>query len=361
MRRILVLQPAVPNYRVPLFDRISEVRPLMRVLSSVGGLTHLPAHTPEWFVPLGEVKRIFPGLQWQRGAVQMPIRRGDVVIVSGAPRCLSNLVVLCKATSRGAHTCWWGHYWSATSRPWRAKFRYMLMSLAGTLLFYTEQEVKEYQEHWGKRANPRTFALNNGIETSDIIRLRTSYDALRRGSVILFIGRLTEKARLPLLIDTLALPECSGISVEVIGTGDREQELRRRAEAAGVAERIRWHGGVLDEARIAEVANRCSLFVYPGAVGLSLIHALAYGLPAVVHSDRRRQMPEFSALQDGVNGLLFESGNVRSLAATINSALCDLDRLSRMSASAIRTTTESFNAQDMARRFEAAIVAASAG
>ena len=36
------------------------------------------------------------------------------------------------------------------------------------------------------------------------------------------------------------------------------------------------------------------IFVYPGEVGLSLIHAMAYGLPCLVHSDRLKHMPEIS-------------------------------------------------------------------
>ena len=37
-----------------------------------------------------------------------------------------------------------------------------------------------------------------------------------------------------------------------------------------------------------------SYICLPGAVGLSLIHAMAYGLPCLVHSNRLQHMPEIA-------------------------------------------------------------------
>jgi hypothetical protein len=44
-------------------------------------------------------------------------------------------VLLLKARLSGAATIWWGRYWSATSRPWRAPLRMLLMRFAHHLLF----------------------------------------------------------------------------------------------------------------------------------------------------------------------------------------------------------------------------------
>ena len=70
-----------------------------------------------------------------------------------------------------------------------------------------------------------------------------------------------------------------------------------------------------EEPDIAQIANRCRLFVYPGGVGLSLIHAMAYGLPSIIHDDRWRHMPEIAAFQDGRTGRTFEREDPGSLAS----------------------------------------------
>jgi glycosyltransferase involved in cell wall biosynthesis len=119
--------------------------------------------------------------------------------------------------------------------------------------------------------------------------------------------------------------------------------------------RVRWHEATVDEARIAEVANRCRLFIYPGSVGLSLIHAMAYGLPCVVHDRRKKHMPEIAAFEQGVTGLSFAHEDETDLARSIASCLADPAQLERMSAACIRVTSESYNTEAMCHRFMEAL------
>jgi hypothetical protein len=55
----------------------------------------------------------------------------------------------------------------------------------------------------------------------------------------------------------------------------------------------------------------------PGKIGLTAIHSLSYGTPAITHSDMNEQMPEVEAIVDGVTGLLFEHNNAVDLAEKI--------------------------------------------
>jgi glycosyltransferase involved in cell wall biosynthesis len=267
------------------------------------------------------------------------------------------VLLLLKARLAGARTIWWGHYWSSTSRPWRARLRLRIAQLADALMFYTEREVEAYQRRYGVRAGNPVLALNNGIETDEIALLRAPYRAAARGRNILFIGRLTAKAEVPLLLRALAEPPCRDVTLHVIGAGQNAAYAHSLAETLGVDARVRWHGAIHDEAQIAEVANRCALFVYPGSVGLSLIHALAYGLPAIVYDDPARHMPEIAALEPGRNGALFRKGDTRSLAQTIASVLADSEQLGEMSEVAVETTARTYNARDMTERSCAAVEA----
>lgn len=350
---VTIIQPTVPSYRFGLFNRLAcKLGPSFSVHASPGKLGVLTERTSRfaWERPLGPMRRLLPGLEWQPGALSIPIARGDVVVVSGAPRCLSNMALLLKARWKGARTIWWGHYWSSTSRPWRAGLRMVLMRLAGAILFYTDREVGEYLATRRNNHKPIS-ALNNGIETDEIVRLREPYDPTLRPRDLLLIGRLTEKAEVGLLLEALATSGCAGITLDVVGGGEEEQSLRRHAGELGLDGRIEWHGGTTDEPRIAAIANRCRLFVYPGSVGLSLIHAFAYGLPAIVHDGRWRQGPEIAALSAGENGVAFREGNAESLAQTIRTLLDDPPGMKRMSTDAIALVGRTFNTKDMADRF----------
>lgn len=361
--RIFVIQPALPAYRVQLFSRIAEkFGDRFSVLASrQPELAMLSCADIEvsWLHVLNPMQKFWPGLEWQPGALWVSLKRGDVLVLPGQPRTLSNLALILKAKMIGARVVWWGHYWSSTSRPWRAAIRFELMRLPDAILFYTDQEVMEYSARLGRHPSIPISALNNSIETKKIVALRAPYSSVGRSRDLFFIGRLTPKAELGLLLEALACTSCANIMLDVVGDGDEAARLRERADILGISDRIAWHGAATDEARIAEVANACRAFVYPGAVGLSLLHGLSYGLPAIVHDSRWQHMPEIAAHTPGKNGTTFRQGDVDALAEAISGLLSRSDRLADMSREAIDTTEQTFNAADMAERFIAMIEAVS--
>ncbi|MEM8541244.1 MAG: glycosyltransferase [Pseudomonadota bacterium] len=308
-----------------------------------------------WLHALAPMRRFWPGLEWQPGVLRVPIRRSDVLVLSGQPRTLSTLALILKAKFVGAKIIWWGHYWTATSKPWRATIRLSITRLADAILYYTDQEVKEYSTRYGASNDKLIRGLNNGIEVEDIKALRELYSFNKRPRDLLFVGRITPKAELGLMLKALSHQLCSDVTLDVIGDGEELAMLRDEANRLGISDRIVWHGAITDEARIAEIANTCKAFVYPGAVGLSLVHALSYGLPAIVHDNRWQQMPEIAALRPGENGVTFEQGNVVALAESTADLLACPEVLSEMSAHSVLTTEHSFNASDMTQRLIAMI------
>ena len=64
-----------------------------------------------------------------------------------------------------------------------------------------------------------------------------------------------------------------------------------------------------NEEEISKLYNFCRCFVYPGEVGLSIIHAMSYGLPAIIHNNINHHNPEHAAFTNEVNGLVFDENN----------------------------------------------------
>ena len=350
---IVHIQPALPAYRLDFFGRLAEhYGPQMRVHYSPQQMGTLTAARPQapWAVPIGPMRHPLRGVEWQSGTLSVPIRRGDTVVVCGAPRNLALFAVLARARLAGARTVWWGQYWSATSTAGRHRLRMRLSRMADALLFYTDAEVQKYRADGWTHAGP-VGALNNGLDQTEIRRLRQPYDPAARGQELLFIGRLTDKANLGLLIGALALPGLGGVHLHVIGDGAAEGALRARADAAGLGGRITWHGGTTDEERIAAVANRCAAFVYPGQVGLSLIHGMAYGLPCVVHDQPLRHMPEIAAFADGQTGAAFAEGSAEALAQALAALLAAPERRRQMAEACLAVTASDYSTESMAARF----------
>jgi glycosyltransferase involved in cell wall biosynthesis len=355
---IVVVQPALPIYRFNFFERISCVYGSSFMLLHAGA--HLSVLTdicdPPWARLTGAMCRLPFGLEWQPGIAFLPLRRGDVLVLCGNPRQLSMIILLLRAQWRGARTVWWGHYWSSTSRRWRQILRLLPMALADAILFYTDAEVDAFRREAFFTGRVRyVAALNNGIDIEPIRQLRQPYTAIERDLALLFIGRLTEKAGLGLGLAALARLGEEAPVLHVIGDGEQRGVLQARARDLGLNDRIVWHGALTDEARIAEIANRCRAFVYPGEVGLSLIHAMAYRLPSIVHDRPQLHMPEIAAFRDAETGLSFACGDADALARCISALLADAAQLDAFSTATAEIVGPSFTTQDMASRFEALV------
>lgn len=352
--RVIVLQPALPAYRAGFFGKLAQsLGDGFQVHYSPTDMNALTLQAPgPWAVRIGQRRRLFPGAEWQSGALSVPLSAGDVIVVPGAPRCLSNILLMLRARLRGAKVIWWAHYWSATSGAFNFRLRMMLIHLAHAVLFYTDQEVTDYKAGPGRRDKRLISALNNGIDVVPVQARRRPYRAADRGSAMFFIGRLTTKSNMALVIQALAkLGDRPGV-LHVIGDGPERARFQALADQLQVGDRIVWHGGTADEDRIAEVANQCRFFLYPGAVGLSLIHAMAYGLPALLHDQRKGHMPEIAAFGHDETGLTFAAGEAAALADGMAQMLERDADLDRWSAEAARRADQIFNTDGMAHRFE---------
>ena len=355
---IKIIQPSLPLYRVDFFERLARRYPQrVRIVYSPGSMGALtPPVLADWAAPVGRMQQLPGGLLWQPGVAGVPVRRGDIIVLSGNPRQLSTLLLMVKVKMCGARAVWWGHNWSSTSRRWRQRLRQLPMAMADAVLLYTDKEVASYRASQFLSGSGRMVtALNNGIEIEPILSRRRSYRAAEREAALLFIGRLTTKAKLGLGIEALKIMGDAAPVLHVIGSGELRTPLEARARALGVANRVVWHGALTDETGIAAVANRCRAFLYPGEVGLSLIHAMAYTLPAIVHDQPRLHMPEIAAFRQDKTGLSFTYDDPRALADTVNGMLTDYDRLDRFAAAAADIVGPSYTTQVMADRFAALV------
>ena len=170
----------------------------------------------------------------------------------------------------------------------------------------------------------------------------------------MFIGRLTEKSNIEILVEAVNLIQCDDIKVKVIGGAPSEKEVTAITETLLSSNKVEWLGPLYSEQEIADVANTCRLFCYPGAVGLSIIHAMHYGLPTVVHDRRASHMPEISATNDATS-ITFIADDQRDLARVISENIDDIDRLEGMSAAALLAVEDNYTTSKMAFRMETII------
>nr|WP_235956463.1 glycosyltransferase [Grimontia sedimenti] len=225
------------------------------------------------------------------------------------------------------------------------------MKIANKVLLYTDYEREKL-----KKKHNNIYSLNNGLDSKEI---RSCFpkgyinDANSKGERLnaLFIGRLTAKSDIKFVLRAMhEVSDC--ISLHIIGDGPCYNEVETYLNANGLNGVVKLYGNVTSESEIASIATKCDFFVYSGSVGLSLIHAFNYGLPAIVHDDRQLHMPEFSALVEGYNGWTFPKGNLGELISKMK-AYNELSIEERIlfKKNSLDTISISYNSDDMYKRF----------
>ncbi|MFO0697962.1 MAG: glycosyltransferase family 4 protein [Nitrospira sp.] len=373
---VQIIQPLVPEYRVAFFNKLAQdPRCCINVFASrtmPGSQSLRSFPNSASFVHLDHpcCDVLWHQFHWQQGlSLQKSLRRGDVLVVCGNPRFLSNLPLVFEARRKGIATVWWGIGTMPNQDRLRGFLRRGLMKQMDVILLYTDREREQFL-HLGF-APDRLFAINNAIDQEPIQEAIADWPAIRLSSfasehgldgkkLFLFCGRLTSKARVDLALEALheLRTRDSRYELAIIGEGEERERLAILVERLELGSAVRWLGAIYDQRAMAPWFLTAKAFVYPGYIGLSIVHAMGYGLPVVTHDNMANQAPEVAALKNAQNGLLYTEGDVTRLAAQM-ARLASSDAMrTAMSQEAKRTVTEEFTLTGMVERFVSAIHAA---
>lgn len=151
-----------------------------------------------------------------------------------------------------------------------------------------------------------------GIETDDFPVIDRTDRAW--GHRLLYVGRLDVRKGVLTAVDALAqLP--APYSLELVGRGDAEGAVRRRATELGVSERVSITSR--DRSELAEVYRRADAFLFTSEwdepFGLTPIEAMACGLPVI--GTGTGGSADF--LIDGTTCLRYPAGDAAALSACV--------------------------------------------
>jgi colanic acid/amylovoran biosynthesis glycosyltransferase len=142
------------------------------------------------------------------------------------------------------------------------------------------------------------------------------------------------------------------VRLELVGTGPLEPEVRNLVRAAGLGDRVTFHGARAEDAVRQMVANS-DILVQPSVVapdgdmdGIpnSLIEAMALGIPVV--STSVSGIPEL--VIDGVTGTVVRPGDPKALAAGIQRVIEDPQGARRRAATGLAKVSAEFDIEHSA-------------
>ena len=167
--------------------------------------------------------------------------------------------------------------------------------------------------------------------------------------VLLFVGRLQARKRLPALLKACAgLPAQFKPRLVIVGDGPESGKLRTLAQALYPAAEF---VGAQHGADLELYFRAADLFVLPGTGGLAVQQAMSHGLPVIVAQGDGTQ----DDLVRPVNGWQIPPDDDAALAARLCEALLDVPRLRAMGAESYRIVAEEINLEKMVSAFGAAL------
>ena len=347
-QKIAIIQPAVPRYRKDYFDELRKVADI-KIYTTHKDFLNVKSVADLDYVSYQKNFVGFYGLYWHKNLpISQIIKNFDIVVINGNLRIINYMILLIASKYFKKQIIWWGHLNPAGSYGLFAKIRMQIMRIATKRLFYTEYEYLRYKH----KAN--TYYLNNGLKNVRPMKPRSMGVFANLNSLkIIFIGRLTKKTNIEFALRCLKHSEIE-FTFDIIGDGPSYKKLKDTYSSP----RFQFHGEINNDRKIKEIVSDAQLFLYPGAVGLSLIHGFNLGLVAIVHNNEKNHMPEYSAFKAGYNGINFVEDDPKSLEKSLLKYMAlEQNEKHQMHMNALNTTKQSYNTDDMIQKFVNCITA----
>lgn len=329
LMKLCLIYNFAQHYRTSIFKLIDQEYDC----SFVFGNEYLNIKKMDYSLLRGDVtevptKKLSGGWLYRPG-IQKYLRKDfDCYLLLGESRALSTWLFCLKA--RFLHprkkVYFWSHGWYGKENRVERLLKKLFFRLPNGGVFLYGNYARELMIKEG--FNPeKLYTIHNSLAYDEQVAVRQQlmdkpiYKEHFRNDYpnLFFVGRLTTIKKLDMVLSAMAQLKDKGqnYNMTFIGGGDVQEELETIANELGLNDNIWFFGPCYDEKVLGEMIYNADLCVSPGNIGLTAMHSLVFGTPAITHDDFQHQMPEFEAIREGETGTFFENGNVSSLAEKI--------------------------------------------
>lgn len=249
----------------------------------------------------------------------------SATIIIGNPNMWGSWKAQSLAKRNGLSTAYWTHGWLKKENFIKSKIRNFYFNRADKVLTYGERakfiadqtgfDTNKIQVIW----NSLDFSLQtekyNKYKDFSRTQLKAMIGMPTDKPILLTISRITDLCHYEWLVEALNYLNSNNkqeFIIWMIGTGPALSKLKALASSYNVV--LYDQGEIYEEDEIAKHIMAADIVVSPGKLGLTGMHALAYGTPVVTHKNFDLQMPEVEAIVENVNGSYFKYGDFHDLA-----------------------------------------------
>jgi glycosyltransferase involved in cell wall biosynthesis len=323
MNKGILIDPILPHYRRDVIAMLSEAESFY--LEFVAGEEYegIKGLAPQNSTLFRHASFRFLGHTFYnlRGAFRyVKSKKPDFIICGGADFHLIHtiLIFIFHKLIRKKRFYWWSH--ATLGKQGRLGFlirKFVYRNSSGILAY--NSEGRENLLRMSVRSS-QIQVVNNSLNKEDYGYLNYNLINEKPAGIftILYSGRVTEEKRLNLLIEALGElrnREVFDFICYIVGSGDLDS-LQQLAVECGVEKNIVFTGSKYGKDN-HKYFLQSHLYVYPGGIGLSILHAMSFGLPVLTTDDLSAHYPEIELLLPGITGDFFKGGSSNDLADKI--------------------------------------------
>ncbi|MEW1979523.1 glycosyltransferase family 4 protein [Citricoccus sp. NPDC079358] len=315
--KVAIVTPILAHYRRNLFLNLDQSDGMSFVhFSAVENSTKIAAMNPQDLQEFNRLDNVEIGpFLWQKGLLGMAFDKSiDACVFTGDAKYLSTWVTSATARLMGKRVYFWTIGWHRPERGLKRLARLGFYRMAHKLMVYGDPEKASAAAH-GYPEDRIDVVYNSvtGLADVETSSFGTDQKEMAVGAVV----RLKPAKNLGLLIEAVSALGKRGRKLKIIlgGDGPERPGLERKARDLGVD--CEFLGAIHGSDEIEDFYHRVMITVVPSAAGLTTIQSLAHGVPVITDDDDSTQMPESSAVVDGVTGSRYAAGSAIDLADTI--------------------------------------------
>ena len=272
----------------------------------------------------------FKGWTYQIGMIKQLRYAYSHYIILGDTHSVSTwlFAILARVFCHKKKVYFWTHGWYGKETRFEKILKKVFLRLPNSGIFTYGDYAKKLMKQNGFNED-KIYPIHNSLaydQQLEIRRTLTKSDVYvkhfkNNNRCLIFVGRLTLVKKLDQILYAMikSIEKGHQYNLILIGSGEKEEQLKSLTKELGLISSIWFYGPCYNEYELSTLIYNADLCVAPGNIGLTAMHSLVFGTPAITHNDYRWQMPEFEAIKEGVTGIFFERDNINDLSSKIDS------------------------------------------
>lgn len=320
MRKVLLIQEVISNYRVPVYNLIAKECDLT-LLYSKGKVPN----DIDFSVIRHDSFHMGPFKFFKLGFSKI-LKEYDIIIFLFNPMEISILlrIVFNKVIKKRKFIPWgigvpasYNVKYDDPSKKINLFFTKLFIKLSDAVIFYSDYPVKKYSEMGID--NSKLFVAHNTVAVDQSGHNR----ALQNNrECYLFVGSLYKQKGIEVLLDAYNkayAQENNLLPLVIIGGGDEYESINKWIHDNHLENKIIMKGAVYDEGELASFFCQARACVSPNQAGLSVQKSFGYGVPFITRIDAITGGEIFDIV-NGKTGLLYnEDSDLVDILLDINS------------------------------------------